>query len=179
MPRDPKPLPSQEELHKLLRYEPSTGALYWRERSPTTKANRIFNKTFVGRPAGYLQKRYGYIIVEIFVVHYKAHRVIWKMMTGTDPREWIDHIDQDRSNNRWENLREATQAQNQYNAKRSPRNTSGFRCVSFIRRFGKYRAAVQVGGERQHIGYFETKAGARAAATDVINKTRGRFARTD
>lgn len=46
-----------------------------------------------------------------------AHRIIWKMETGSDPACEIDHRDLNGLNNRWENLREATTTQNGFNKK--------------------------------------------------------------
>jgi hypothetical protein len=171
----PKPLPSRAKLCRLFFYAPSTGVLSWRLRPSPTKANRIFNKVFAGKPAGRTDL-HGYVVLELYGNPFKAHRVIWKIMTGKDP-EWIDHRDGDRANNRWPNLRNATQAQNSYNGNLSPKNTSGYRGVSFIRAHGKYRAAVQVNGRKQHIGYFSRAEDAQLAAARVILATRGEFAR--
>lgn len=177
MPLPAKQLPSQADLLRLLNYDSVTGILYWRPRQPTNRVNRTFNQTFAGKLAGFTAGN-GYVVVEIHVVAYKAHRIIWKMVTGREPPDWIDHKDQDRGNNSWDNLREATQRQNSYNGRLSPLNSSGFRCVSFIRAHGKYRAAVQIDGKKKHIGYFLTAEDAHAAAADVIRRTRDEFART-
>ena len=177
MPLPAKPLPTQAELLSLFKYEIETGTLFWLPRPETSKANKSFNGRFAHRSAGTLGK-HGYLVVEIYSKPYKVHRVIWKMMTGNDPKEWIDHADQDRANNKWENLREATQPETSYNGKMSPRNTSGFRCVSFINRFQKFRVAVQIDGKKTHLGYFSSVEEAHKVAADAITKTRAEFART-
>lgn len=53
-----------------------------------------------------------YVIVGIGSKTYLAHRIIWKMKTGEDPVEIIDHHDCDSVNNRWVNLRQAEQKEN-------------------------------------------------------------------
>lgn len=51
-------------------------------------------------------------------VTYLVHRVIWKIVTGKEPPEMIDHIDRDKHNNRWSNLRGCTHSENQINSDR-------------------------------------------------------------
>lgn len=177
MPLPTKPLPSQRYLLRISRYERKTGFIFWRRRPDTTKANRIFNSNFSGKIAGTTMPG-GYVVIEISGVSFKASRLIWKMVTGRSPPDYIDHDDRDKSNNRWTNLRAATQQQNSFNA-RLPRNTSGHRGVSFIRAHGKFRAAVNVDGKKKHIGYFDTAKAAGVAASDVILRTRGEFASLD
>ena len=59
----------------------------------------------------------GYTVVKVNKRFYKAHRVAWAIHTGTDPGALeIDHINRDRADNRWVNLRLATTAQNHYNS---------------------------------------------------------------
>jgi uncharacterized protein YfaA (DUF2138 family) len=45
-----------------------------------------------------------------------------------------------------------------------PRNTSGFRGVSWSRALGLWRAVAQVANERRHLGYYRTARAAGAAA---------------
>lgn len=177
MPLPAKVLPSQQELESLFDYVPQSGALLWRPREEKTKADVVFNKTLAGKSAGY-QTTHGYIAIEFGGSSYKAHRIIWKIVTGLEP-EWVDHIDRNRANNKWTNLRDATLSQNGYNTTKSPRNTSGFRCVSYIQRFKKFRAAVQVNGKKKHIGYFDNAEDAALAAQKVIVATRGEFANVE
>jgi hypothetical protein len=176
MPLQPKMLPSQAKLLRLLDYESRTGLLFWKARHVKSKADKVFNTTFAGERAGYMHS-HGYIVLEIYGIAYKAHRIIWKMMTGKEPSEWLDHKNCNRADNRWKNIREATQAQNSYNGRISPRNTSGHRCVSFIKAHGRFRAAVQIDGKKKHLGYYGEAIEAARAANKIIRETRGKFAR--
>ncbi len=76
-------------------------------------------------------------------------------MTGAMPCDEIDHIDHDRCNNRWENLREVTHRENSMNTSMRSDNTSGAMGVSFAKREQKYNAYIHVDGKRKSLGYFE------------------------
>ena len=99
----PKPTPSQEYLCSVLHYEPDTGVFTW-----TNK------KYHIGRTAG-ANTAYGYRTIHIDGQNYFAHRIAFKMMEGREPLEEIDHINNDGTDNRWSNLREATRSENLLN----------------------------------------------------------------
>jgi hypothetical protein len=158
----PKELPSQEELNALIRYEPKTGLLFWRKRTEDmfpggrhTAAHTCakWNSRHAGKEAltktvnGYRGGRLNYRYV-------LAHRVIWKMMTGEDPIE-IDHIDGDRQNNRWSNLRDATSSDNSRNSAMRSDNTSGVIGVVWHKRHRKWMAGTSIGGKYQFLGLFD------------------------
>lgn len=100
-------LPSQEELLSRFMYDPATGKLLW-------KTHRCSN--MIGREAG-TRATNGYLRVNLCKVQYAAHRIIWKMVYGTEPAE-VDHIDRARRNNRLSNLRESNRALNTLNRDR-------------------------------------------------------------
>ena len=85
-----------------------------------------------GKLAGTRKKR-GQIEVRIDGQRYQAHRLIWKMVHGVDPKEQIDHVDMDPGNNRLSNLREATQAQNLLHRPCEPRSAVGLKVVTRVR----------------------------------------------
>ena len=82
-----------------------------------------------------------------------AHRVIWKMMTGVDAEE-LDHIDGDRTNNAWHNLRFGAR-ENQRNCQLRHDNTSG--CVGVVKRGDRWIAQIGVNGTTKHIGIYATR----------------------
>ncbi len=93
------PLPPQAELRRVFDYNPNTGDLCWRI-SPTSRV--IAGDSAARRsPNGYLRVNWcGKTI--------KVHRLAWKYMTGVDPVT-VDHLNRNAEDNRWENLRDATQ----------------------------------------------------------------------
>lgn len=154
-----KQLPTPEQLCKLLRYEPDTGLLFWRERAPDmfesenkNAAAIRWNNIWEGKPALSCVSSKGYLHGTIFYRHMKAHRVIWAMETGAWPVDQIDHTNHDRSNNRMENLREVTNIENSCNQKIRSNNTSGHMGVTS--RDGGWRVRISVNGVRLHLGDF-------------------------
>jgi HNH endonuclease len=66
----------------------------------------------------------------------------------------IDHINGDRSDNRWENLRDATHAENHRNMRISKRNTSGRVGVSWGKAQQQWQAYISMDGKLLHLGFF-------------------------
>ena len=88
-------LPPAGELWETFEYAPLTGDFYWR----IPKRGRSRNK-----PAGTNDNGYRKVVIERQPC--LLHRVAWKWVTGSDPGELvIDHIDRNRSNNCFHNLR--------------------------------------------------------------------------
>lgn len=151
-----KKLPSRERLWELLDYEPLTGELTWKPR-PSTPQFRM-----AGSPAINHTNTQGYKVGRLNNAGVKAHRVIWKMMTGDDP-QIIDHINGDRADNRWGNLRSVGRIENARNLGLSKNNTSGHNGVYWFPRYQKWMASIRINGRRKNLGYFETKEAAIAA----------------
>jgi hypothetical protein len=119
-----KPAPcSAEQLREILHYDPETGAFTWRvRRGPTTPA---------GSTAGVINGM-GYRRIRIGEPGtFAGGRLAWLYMTGEWPTELIDHINGNRSDDRWSNLRHASIAQNSTNTRRKhplPRGVSLSKC---------------------------------------------------
>lgn len=128
-----KALPEQSVLLQLLRYEPETGKLFWRERGvewfPAKTPNRaaslckLWNDRYAGAEA-FTCLSDGYQTGSVLAYNYKAHRIIWKMETGCDPNQ-IDHVSGVRTDNRLANLRDVDHAENAKNRCRPTNNKSG------------------------------------------------------
>lgn len=128
-----KPLPSQSELLQLLRHEPESGKLFWRERPadmfPAKTPRRaaclcaLWNSRYADQEA-FTCISDGYKTGAIFGANYKAHRVIWKLVHGFDPDQ-IDHVSGDRTDNRLHNLRDVSLEVNARNRKTPTNNRSG------------------------------------------------------
>lgn len=157
-----KELPSIDKLRKLLAYNPATGKLYWRERTPDMfedgkataehKCNR-WNSRYAGKEA-FTSHNDGYKCGGIFSRVYVAHRVIWAMLHGAWPEEQIDHINGVRDDNRIENLRAVTHQENSKNQKVSSVNTSGHMGVSWHKEDQRWIARIGVNKKRIHLGCF-------------------------
>jgi len=163
-----KPLPPLELVHKLLDYDPEKGSFYWKD-------NRG-RKGCMGKQAGSPHK--GYVSIHINGKDYMAHRLAWLICNGQDPgSKQIDHINGDKSDNRFANLRLATNSQNACNRSVSARNTSGFKGVSYSRKKQAWKADVRINGATQHLGYFATPELAHMAYCKAAAELHGDFAR--
>lgn len=65
-------------------------------------------------------------------------------MTGEDPNE-VDHIDGNRSNNKWSNLRNGTRSDNLRNIALKRNNTSGHHGVHFSKQRQQWTVTIGVG----------------------------------
>ena len=149
-------LPHPGTLRKLLRYDPETGKLFWRRRTPETeprkKHMKIFNLNHAGREAfTYFDgcRCQGGIFGKI----YPAHRVIWAMAYGEWP-DTIDHINGNPRDNRLGNLRNVTQALNMRNIKKREDNTSGVCGVYLDKRNGHWYAQITTLGHTKNLGTY-------------------------
>ena len=172
----PKDLPTPETLRKLLRYEPDTGKLFWRERSAecfkdgnhtALHSCAIWNSRYANTEAFTLNRSTGYKQGHILRVQCSAHRVAWAMYHGFWPKQHIDHINGIRHDNRIKNLRDVSMVQNARNSAKSSRNTSGVCGVSWAKRENKWSAQITLNYKKKHLGFFddiEAAAVARKAA---------------
>lgn len=94
---------------------------------------------------------------------YHAHRLAFVLMLGRWPDKEADHVNMDKSDNRWSNLREVTRSRNGANKSLQKNNTSGFRGVFPVAKSQTWRAEISVDRKRFHLGCFQTKEEAAAA----------------
>lgn len=157
-----------ERLKELLHYDPETGVFTW---ILVRRGGRP------GKEAGNIHKVHGYRSLMIDSKEHKCHRLAWFYMTGEWPKEHVDHINSDRSDNRWCNLREATHSQNMMNRGRLPQNRSGLKGVSFNKQSGKWRSEGECGGKRFYLGAFDCPAAAHLAYVVWADIHHGEFAK--
>ena len=138
-----------EYIRGRLHYDPDTGIFTWRERPGRNQ----WNSAHSGKRAGSAHNC-GYWFIGIDLQYYLAGRIAWLYMTGAWPKNEIDHRNLNRADDRWENLREATHAQNSTNRRVRADNTSGHAGISWCARTKKWAAHVQVNGRPRHVGYF-------------------------
>lgn len=153
-------------LHKLLVVDFAEGILTWRSRdssffqspsrfTPDWRANR-WNSKCAGRPAAHLGDQ-GYLTVCVFWKRYQAHRIIFAMKNGRWPSEQLDHVNGQRSDNRIENLIEATNRENCRNQKLRSTNTSGISGVVWNKNEKKWKARINSDNGRINLGTFSDK----------------------
>lgn len=164
------PLPSLEELRDAFVLDASTGLLYWRERQ--SQPLRI-NAAWTGKQAGSLT-RAGYIRVAVNGRRFLAHRIVWKLFYGSDPPEFIDHINGDGADNRPANLRAATHPENMWNRGR----TKDKELPKGVFRAGiGYVAQIKANGTLHRLGRFDDVAAASAAYERAATELHGQFSR--
>lgn len=158
-------LPTRERLVELVSYEPETGCFRWLVRRGSVNAGDL---------AGCFDyERYWRIRVD--GVNHRAHRLAFVIMTGECPAE-IDHINRDRADNRWVNLRPATTTQNHGNKGMQRNNTSGVKGVCWNRQRGKWQASIQISGRPHYLGLFDNTADAAEAYRVAAVAAFGEFA---
>lgn len=177
-----KILPTPEELRQLLRYEPETGKLYWKERPAsmfkTKQSHGTWNTRFAGKEAFTAVGTHGYRVGSVNYKTILAHRVVWAIHYGSWPSEFIDHVDNDGLDNRIDNLREATASENGMNRGRQENSTSGYKGVHWHSGNKAFHAQICVAGKRICLGLHATAEAAHAAYCAAAEKYHGEFART-
>ena len=149
---------TQEELKEMLTYYPETGEFWWNAQ------NRGNNRT-MDRPAGHTVLR-NEKILKIKGKNVRLHRLAYLYITGVDPEELVlDHIDGDRGNNSWNNLRLCTTEQNCQNRVVRKDSTTKLMGVSHDKnaKGKKFRASIMVKGKSIFLGQFATAEEAHAA----------------
>lgn len=158
-----KPLPSVEFLNEAFALDSESGLLIWKVRPrshfESDRGWKGNNKRRAGKRADLLGTK-GYYTVRLCRQVYLCHRVIFKMVNGYDPLPTVDHIDGNTHNNRPSNLRAATFRENARNSRKIG-SAHGFGVAALPK--GNFRARVSKGGEKLHLGVFDTASEARAA----------------
>jgi hypothetical protein len=141
-------------IEQRLSYAPDTGVVSWKT-SPAKHIKPGARAGGIKRSGSGIYRVIGFDNCEEHATCYE-HHVVYFLMTREWPVFQIDHRDGDGGNNKWENLRLATESQQRMNSRLSSRNRSGFKGVCYHKCAKKYHA--QIGVNRQHInlGYFST-----------------------
>lgn len=166
MPLITIPLPPLELLQEFFAYDPLTGDLRWKK--PKGRAK----KGTLALPS----PRDGYVRVAINRKTYTVHRLIWKIMTGNDPENEVDHRDGNPSNNRWRNLRQADHFQNMANSAPYRKKSGLPRGVAKTTYGSGYAAQIQVNKKLRHLGVFPTPDAAHEAYLTASRDLHGAFA---
>ena len=161
------------KLRELVSYDPADGGLRWIA-SPNSRApaGSVAGSVWTNPRDGKQYRR-----IRIGSRLYRAHRLVWLHVKGEWPLGQLDHRDGDGLNNRIENLREATHAENQHNRGPYATNKSGFKGVCWHKRSRKWVAAIKVDGRQVHLGYFMDPEAAHSAYRVAAERLHGHFAR--
>jgi len=155
---DKDSLITKEKLHELFEYR--DGLLY-------KKSNGQECLSFDTK---------GYKRVKINYKHYFVHRIIFMMHHGFLPK-YLDHIDCNRTNNKIENLREATLKENCRNRRIGSRNKSGVKGVCWELTTKKWVAYCTVDYKQHVLGRFDNIEEAADAVSKFRKQHHGDFSR--
>lgn len=131
-----------QEVRELLSID-ADGVLRW----------RVARGRAAGSPAGVV-KQSGYREVKIRGSTYRAHRLVWLIVTGRWPVELLDHINFSRDDNRFENLREASYSQSSWH-RLMPKGEQGVKGVT-LHKCGRFQAQIGFKGKTRYLGLFDT-----------------------
>ena len=148
-------------LRHLLHYDPLTGVWTWMNPLPRSRVRR-------GDVAGRLTSQ-GRRQIRIASGFYYSSRLAWLYMTGEWPEDQIDHINRIKDDDRWENLRPATQSQNSFNRDWCEENGD----LRGIRKHGNQWTASIAGN---YLGLFKTLDEAKSARDAALKEYAGPFA---
>lgn len=141
-------------LRELLDYEKDVGVFRWRRLD-------VKNQCKIGSEAGYITRK-GYRMIGVDGQYYMAHRLAWLYVCGEWPPDQVDHINELKSDNRFCNLRPATQSENQQNITLARRhNIAGLRGTTRAKL--RWQAEIRIGGARVYLGSFPTAEAAHLA----------------
>ena len=147
-----------EYLRSILHYDPATG-IFTRK---VSTSRRVKAGDVAGCPDGH-----GYLRIMVCSRLHQAHRLAWLYVYGTWPKDQLDHINRNPSDNRIANLRDVSHKQNGQNASKPSNNTSGHPGVYWHKRDSKWVACIKHNYKHIHLGYFtdiEAAVAARKAA---------------
>jgi hypothetical protein len=141
---------NKNRLRRLLDYDPDTGRLAWKPRSPQRIGGRVYthsawNAEHAGKPI------LGMVLLD--GRYYDPARVAWAWMHGVMPRT-VTRINGDKGDIRAVNLKASTN-------NRKPRGT--YPGVTWDKRAQQWKAQVWQAGKNKFLGRYDTPEEAREA----------------
>lgn len=158
--------PTPDRLREVMSYDTDSGLLTWKVRRGPQSA---------GKTVGYRRKD-GYLHVGVDGWMFLGHVVAWTIVNGRWPNGEIDHENLNKSDDRFGNLREASDQQNAANRPKRSDSKQPYKGISRTR--DKWRAAVTIDGKRKYFGYCDTPEEAAAIYIQKQIELHGEFARS-
>ena len=149
---------TQAELKHLLHYDPITGVF--------TRAVSTSNSVKIGDIAGAVMP-VGYRTISLKNKQWYAHRLAWLYVHGEMPTGEVDHINNNKDDNRIENLRITTHKENGENLLLRITNNSGFRGVHWVKSRNKWRADIKHNYQKIYLGLYDSAEEAATAAKNA------------
>lgn len=159
---------TEEQLKQILHYDPDKGVWTW-----LVSRGRIPK----GSVAGTICAIEGYRRISINHRRYRSGRLAFFYMTGRWP-EQVDHINRIRDDDRWINLRDADNSQNNSNRDLQKNNVSGCSGVCWSKRCKKWQVQVGINGRNIYLGMYEDKELADLVSVEAKSKYHREFAET-
>lgn len=155
------------EAKRFLRYEPDSGLFFWLAAQGRQAAGSVAGTI---RDCGHRQIRVAGRIV-------RANRLAWAFMTGEWPPDdmKVDHENRDPSDDRWSNLRLASDADNTANQSIRSDNTVGYPGI-YAHKNGRFYAYLFRNNKRHCLGGFPSLEAAIAARRAAEAEHFGAFA---
>ena len=154
---------TQSQLKFRLDYNQDTGIFTW------ITVNDYTHNVKVGDVAGSVNDQ-GYTKIMIKGKHYSAHRLAFLYVEGGFPVDCVDHINGIKSDNRFVNLRYATNSENSKNKSKYKCNKSGFTGVGWHKRDRVWVASIRVERKPIHLGNFKNLSDAVLARVNASEK---------
>jgi radical SAM protein with 4Fe4S-binding SPASM domain len=143
----------QERLLQVLDYSPKTG-VFTRRLKQTGVAQ--------GAIAGSMDQG-GYLVTSVDGKLYKCHRLAWLYIIGNWPQGVIDHINGNKSDNRFENLRDVTKTQNIQNQRKAQISNKSTGVLGVFKNGSGFAARISHNNTKIYLGTFKTTDEAKAA----------------
>ena len=153
---------------EIVSYDPASGIFTWVARQSHGDARVVaWNARHAGKEAFTFVSK-GYRRGKMLGVSVSAHRVAFALMNAEWPTGCVDHINGDKQDNRWENLRLVSVADNNKNKKYHKKNKAG--CLGVYSHKGKFKASISIRGRNVSCGTFADVKSASAARSLAFEK---------
>lgn len=136
-----------DEVKDFFEYNKDTGIVTWKK-----KPNQSIK---VGKEVGRIGND-GYRTVGFNGKQYKVHRIVYCLVNKIiESTLYIDHIDRNKLNNKWNNLRIVDHETNCKNRNVRIDNTSGITGVDIHKKTGKYQVRININKKRKYLGLYD------------------------